>query len=141
MTRHHRRLSGPLLDRIDLLASLQRDRSSDPDAPRISSAEARERVARARERQAARLAPEGLAVNARMDGRMLARHARLDRQGQEMLRMARQRGLLSARGEHRVLRVARTIADLDESERVRPVDLGAALALRADAALAGNRAA
>jgi magnesium chelatase family protein len=142
MARHHRRLSGPLLDRIDLLVSLQRDAASDlGEPPLMSSAEAREQVAQARERQAARLAPEGVSVNARMDGRMLSRHARLDERGQEMLRMARRGGLLSARGEHRVLRVARTIADLDESERVRAADLGAALALRADSTLAANRAA
>jgi magnesium chelatase family protein len=142
MARHHRRLSGPLLDRIDLLVSLQRDTASDLGAPPLmSSAEAREQVARARERQATRLAAEGVSVNARMDGRMLHRHARLDERGQEMLRMARRGGLLSARGEHRVLRVARTIADLDGSERVRAADLGAALALRADSTLAGNRAA
>jgi magnesium chelatase family protein len=142
MARHHRRLSGPLLDRIDLLVSLQRDPASDLGAPPLmSSAEAREQVAHARERQATRLAPEGVMVNARMDGRMLSRHARLDERGQEMLRMARRGGLLSARGEHRVLRVARTIADLDGSERVRHADLGAALALRADSTLAGNRAA
>jgi magnesium chelatase family protein len=142
MARHQRRLSGPLLDRIDLLVSLQRDTASDLGAPPLmSSAEAREQVTQTRERQAARLEPEGVSVNARMDGRMLGRHARLDERGQEMLRMARRGGLLSARGEHRVLRVARTIADLDGSERVRAADLGAALALRADSTLAGSRAA
>jgi magnesium chelatase family protein len=76
-----------------------------------------------------------------MDVRMLGRHVRLDGQGQEMLRAARQAGLLSARGEHRVLRVARTIADMDARERVRARDLGAALALRPEPAFAGNRAA
>jgi magnesium chelatase family protein len=142
MARHRRRLSGPLLDRIDLLASLQRERDGGTDAPALlSSARARAQVAGARERQVARLAGEGVLVNAHMDGRLLARHARLDERGQEMLRMARGRGLLSARGEHRVLRVARTIADLDGSARVRARDLGAAIALRTDAAVAGNRAA
>jgi magnesium chelatase family protein len=142
MARHRRRLSGPLLDRIDLLANLQRDLAHDLRAtPLMSSEQARERVARARERQAARLAPEGVAVNARMDVGMLRRHVRLDHRSQEMLRVARQGGLLSARGEHRVLRVARTIADLEGSERVRARDLGAALALRADVSLAGSRAA
>jgi magnesium chelatase family protein len=142
MARHRRRLSGPLLDRIDLLANLERDLAHDLATPALmSSAQAREQVAGARERQAARLASEGIAVNARMDGRMLRRHVRLDRRGEEMLRVARQRGLLSARGEHRVLRVARTIADLDASERVRARDLGAALTLRPTSTLAGARAA
>jgi magnesium chelatase family protein len=74
-----------------------------------------------------------------MDGRMLRRHVKLDGRGEQMLRAARVAGLLSARGEHRVLRVARTIADLDARERVRASDLGAALALRPDAGAAGNR--
>ena len=141
MARHRRRLSGPLLDRIDVLANLQRDIAHDlRAAPLMSSEQARERVARARERQAARLAPEGVAVNAHMDARMLRRHVRLDERGEDMLRAVSQRGLLSARGEHRVLRVARTIADLNASERVRARDLGAALALRPDVSLAGARA-
>jgi magnesium chelatase family protein len=152
MTRHRRRLSGPLLDRIDLLAALERETEDEPPTsparvptsspqPLMSSARAREQVADARERQAARLRAEGVAVNAHMDARMLARYVRLDARGEELLRAARRRGMLSARGEHRVLRVARTIADLDASARVRASDIGAALALRPDAALAGNRAA
>jgi magnesium chelatase family protein len=142
MARHRRRLSGPLLDRIDLVSNLQRELSHDLRAPVLtSSARAREQVAGARARQAARLAKDGVAVNARMDARMLGRHVRLDAQGQEMLRAARQGGLLSTRGEHRVLRVARTIADLDGRERVRVRDLGAALAMRPEPAFAGNRAA
>jgi magnesium chelatase family protein len=139
--RHRRRLSGPMLDRIDLAAALNlevRDRL----APALmTSAEAREQVARARELQAARLAPEGVTVNSRMDGRMLSRHVKLDGRSERMLRDARAAGLLSARGEHRLLRVARTIADLDASTCLRACDLGAALALRPDASVAGNRAA
>ncbi len=142
MARHRRRLSGPLLDRIDLFATLRRETEEGTCARAFtSSARARERVADARERQAARLREEGVSVNAHMDAPTLARHVRLDERGQELLRAARRRGLLSARGEHRVLRVARTIADLDASARVRACDLGAALALRTDAAVAGNRAA
>jgi magnesium chelatase family protein len=76
-----------------------------------------------------------------MDARMLQRLVRLDEKGQDLLRDARERGLLSARGQHRVLRIARTIADLSESRRVRPQDVGAAIALRPEATLAGSRAA
>ena len=142
MARHRRRLSGPLLDRIDVLVNLRR--VTDDEArmgASTSSARAREQVTTARERQANRLRAEGISANAHMDARMLKRHARLDARGQEMLRVARSRGLLSARGEHRVMRVARTIADLDASERIRTRDLGMALALRPDVAIAGNRAA
>ncbi|HTW43483.1 MAG TPA: YifB family Mg chelatase-like AAA ATPase [Solirubrobacteraceae bacterium] len=142
MARHRRRLNGPLLDRIDLLAALSREgEGEERETPLTSSQAARTEVAQARERQAWRLREEGVTVNAHMDARMLARYVRLDARGQELLRAGRQRGLLSARGEHRVLRVARTIADLHASERVRASDVGAALALRTDAALAGNRAA
>ena len=142
MARHRRRLSGPLLDRIDLLVNLQRDTSRERDAkPLLNSAQAGEQVASARERQARRLADEGVSVNAHMDARMLARHVRLDERSESMLSAARHAGLLSARGEHRVLKVARTIADLGANERVRPSDVGAALALRPDVVLAGSRVA
>ncbi len=142
MARHRRRLSGPLLDRIDVASVLRRDLADDLRAPALtSSARARERVLDARARQAARLAGDGVTVNAQMDVRVLQRHVRLDARGQEMLRAASRRGLLSARGEHRVLRVARTIADLDASPRVRAQDLGAALALRPEPTFTGNRAA
>jgi len=142
LARHRRRLSGPLLDRIDLLSNLQREPTHDLRARAFtSSARARERVLSARARQAARLSSDGVSVNAHMDARMLGRHVRLDAHGQEMLRAACERGLLSARGEHRVLRVARTIADLDGRERVAARDVGGALAMRPEPAFVGNRAA
>jgi magnesium chelatase family protein len=80
-------------------------------------------------------------VNAHMDVRMLARHARIEEHAEELLRKNQEQGLLSARGQHRVLRVARTIADLNGSERVRARDIGMALALRTDAQDVGSRAA
>jgi magnesium chelatase family protein len=142
MARHRRRLSGPLLDRIDLLTHLERDDTHDLNTtPLTSSKKARERVTLARERQAARLKEDGVTLNAHMDGRMLQRHVRLDERSEAMVRRAREGGLLSARGQHRVLRVARTIADLNGCERVRARDVGGALALRPEASLAGSRAA
>jgi magnesium chelatase family protein len=140
LARHRRRLSGPLLDRIDLLVHLQRDGTQQlTAAPLTSSREARARVLLARERQAARLSGEDVGVNAEMGGSILARHARLDDRGERMLGAACARGLLSARGQHRVLRVARTIADLRASARVQASDLGAALALRSEVGLHGGR--
>jgi magnesium chelatase family protein len=142
LARHRRRLSGPLLDRIDLLTNLERGEMHDLASPPLtSSANARERVGEARERQAARLRDDGVTVNAHIDVRMLPKHVKLDEKGVEMLRDACERGLLSARGQHRVLRVARTIADLNGSERVRARDLGAAIALRPEGSLLGSRAA
>src|SRR6202035_2151789 len=116
LARHRRRLSGPLLDRIDLLVSLHLTGAGEPSgAPSMGSAEARAQVAEARQRQAARLRREAVSVNAHMDVRLLQRHARLGARGSELMCRARDSGLLSARGEQRVLRVARTIADLNGS--------------------------
>jgi magnesium chelatase family protein len=142
LARHRRRLSGPLLDRIDLLAPFEHYAAHDLDAPpTTSSREARARVLAARERQAARLRSDRACTNAQMDSRMLRSQARLGERGEELLRSACERGMLSARGRHRVLRVARTIADLDACERVRSEHVAEALALRGDASLTGNRVA
>jgi magnesium chelatase family protein len=142
MARHRRRLSGPLLDRIDLVTHLDSDGADEPGAaPVTTSGKARDQVRLARERQAIRLKDDGVTVNAHMDVRVLRRHLRLGDEAQELMRAARRAGMLSARGEHRVLRVARTIADLNRTERVRARDVGAALALRADAGLRSARAA
>jgi magnesium chelatase family protein len=142
LARHHRRLSGPLLDRIDLLVKLEGEEALGLGAaPLTSSEKAREQVTVARERQAARLEEEGVKVNAHMDVSMLQRHARLEPRAEELLNKHQAQGLLSTRGQHRVLRVARTIADLNGSERVRARDVGSALALRSEAPHAGSRAA
>jgi magnesium chelatase family protein len=141
LARHRRRLSGPLLDRIDLLAQLDRGAVDLVGPPLMSSSQARELVARARERQVARLRDDGLELNAHMDAGMLRRHVRLDSDSEGMLREAARRGMLSARGQQRVLRVARTVADLAGSGRVRSRDVGSALALRGDGAIMGERAA
>jgi magnesium chelatase family protein len=141
LRRHRGRLSGPLLDRIDMLVHLRREGMDGQAAPRTSTDRARERVLAARSRQAARLGREGLALNSEMDARLLGTHARPDQCGTRMLERAYAQGLLSARGQHRVLRVARTIADLDGSERVRSRDIAAALALRPEVGLHGMRVA
>jgi magnesium chelatase family protein len=142
LARHRRRLSGPLLDRIDLLVAFEhRAAHTLSDPPAISSALARERVTAARERQAARLREAGIAVNAQIDARTLSRHVRLSPGCERLLRAASERGLLSARGTHRVLRVARTIADLNGVERIGTDELAEAIALRGDAGAGRNRAA
>jgi len=142
LARHRRRLSGPLLDRIDLLMSMGRVGAHElRGEPLTSSARAREKVICARERQAKRLREDGILVNAHMDARMLREHSRLDAHGERMLAGAHERGVLSARGAHRALSVARTVADLAGSERVRARDLAAAISLRADGALSSRRAA
>jgi magnesium chelatase family protein len=142
IARHRRKLSGPLLDRLDLLVNLRREtRGAATAAPLMSSERARRQVVRARERQHSRLGGYGITVNAQMDGRMLRRHVCLEMDSEEMLSRAAERGLLSARGMDRLLRVARTIADLEGSGKVRRQDLGAALALRPEATLRESQAA
>jgi magnesium chelatase family protein len=142
LARHRRRLSGPLLDRIDLLVSVERTAADHlADEPSLSSAQAREQVIEARQRQARRLRAEGVLVNAQMDAPMLRRHLKLDGQGEQIMARARERGLLSARGQHRALRVARTLADLKGRERVGGEQISRALALRPEVGLSGHRAA
>lgn len=131
MARHRRRLNGPLLDRIDLLVDLEPTPVFPTDGAAVtSSAQARALVLEARGRQARRLEADGVTVNAEMDTRMLARHLLLDEAAETLLRGVRERRMLSVRGEVRMLRVARTVADLRASRRVRGTDLGVALALR-----------
>jgi magnesium chelatase family protein len=133
MARHRRRLTGPLLDRLDLLIGMERAPLDGPAT--TSSQRARDAVMQARERQAHRLRDDGVDVNARMDAAMLRRHVKLDDGGDSLLARAQTGRMLSARGQHRVLRVARTLADLAGAERVRAQDVAEALALRAEAAL------
>ncbi len=140
LARYRRRLSGPLLDRIDLMVNLYRDRDADGKAPAMSSRTAAERVLRARERQARRLRREGVSLNAHMDARSLSLHARLDPTAEALLSGARRAGWLSSRGAQRALRVARTLADLAGRESVGAQDVGAALALRPSFAGEGRAA-
>ncbi len=141
LTRHRRRLSAALIDRIDLVTHLERDPAHADAVPLMTSQQARERVIEARARQRARLNDLGVRLNAHMDASLLKRFVTLDDDGRELLRRAHACGMLSARGQQRVLRVARTVADLRARERVRAADLGAAIALRPDASLTGSRAA
>jgi magnesium chelatase family protein len=135
-------LSGPLLDRIDLLVCMERTAINHLSGrPATSSSYAREQVIEARERQAVRLRDDGILVNAQMDARMLRRHVKLDERGEKMLARSQERRLLSARGQHRALRVARTIADLDHSKRVSIDHLSQAFSLRAEVGFSSRRAA
>jgi magnesium chelatase family protein len=131
LRRHRRRLSGPLLDRIDLLVDVRRPQDSELRAPpRTSSEQALGRVSEARQRQRRRLRGSGARCNGEMDARTAQRSVRLDEDGWAQLGRAYEAGALSARGRHRVVRVAQTIADLDGRERVRRSDVLLALSLR-----------
>jgi magnesium chelatase family protein len=130
------RLSGPLLDRIDLHIEVPPVTAADLilPAPAEGSREVAARVAAARTVQIERYAALGLAgvrTNAEVSGAVLEEAARPDNAGLKLLRDAAEAMRLSARGYHRVLRVARTLADLDGAERVSRVHLAEALSYRA----------
>jgi magnesium chelatase family protein len=131
LRRHQRRLSGPLLDRMDLLIGVERPEEHELRAPPYtSSARTRERVAAARERQRHRLGATTASCNGEMDARQVRRHVRLEEPAERILAQAYAVGALSARGRHRVLRVAQTIADLDGRDKVAQADVLTALSLR-----------
>ena len=132
------RLSGPLLDRIDLHIEVPAVTAADLILPPPSegSREVAARVARARTVQAERYAALGLGhirTNAAAPAKVLEEIAQPDGSGQALLRDAADVMRLSARGYHRVLKVARTIADLDGSEPIGRMHLAEALSYRAPA--------
>jgi magnesium chelatase family protein len=130
------RLSGPLLDRIDLHIEVPAVTATDLILPPPSegSREVAARVARARDIQHERYAELGqphIRTNAQANGPVLEDVARADKAGMALLRDAADSMHLSARGYHRVLRVARTLADLDGADKVGRVHLAEALSYRA----------
>jgi magnesium chelatase family protein len=128
VARYQSRLSGPLRDRMDLSVGVAAVSARDltDGAGGESSADIRARVVAARERQLAR---DGV-LNARLQGRALRARAPLDRDARRMLDTALATLSLTARGHDRVLRVARTIADLDDADTVGTEHLGEALQFR-----------
>lgn len=131
LARHRRRLSGPLLDRIDLLVTVARPPAAALAAAPVTSTEhVRQRVLGARERQRARLAGTSVHTNAQLDARLLRAHVGASAPARRALAQAYEAGGLSARGHDRVLRVARTIADLADRDAVELDDVLHALALR-----------
>jgi magnesium chelatase family protein len=130
------RISGPLMDRIDLRIEVPAVTAADLilPPPAEGSAEVAARVAAARDIQTARYAAAGLPqvrTNAEAPASVLEEIAQPDQQGQKLLRDAAETMRLSARGYHRVLRVARTLADLDGADTIGRLHLAEALSYRA----------
>ena len=105
-------------------------RTSCSAPPHTSSARTGQRVAAARERQRHRLVGTPASCNGEMDARVVRRHVRLEEAADGVLAQAYASGALSARGRHRVVRVAQTIADLDGRDRIAQNDVLTALSLR-----------
>ncbi len=138
MAQYQARISGPLLDRIDLVIEVPAVTAADLilPPPAEGSAEVAARVAAARALQARRYAALGLGAattNAACPAAIVEEVARPDRDGLALIRDAADAMRLSARGFHRVLKVARTLADLDGEEHVRRLHLAEALSYRSHA--------
>jgi magnesium chelatase family protein len=132
--RYRARLTGPLIDRIDLvcqLAPVPASSLAPGGPPGECSAAVRERVTVARERQVRRREAGGPASNAELDPGTTRKLVALDRRAGQPLAEALDAGVLTGRGHDRVLRVARTIADLAGRDRVGRDDIAEALGYRA----------
>jgi len=139
MAQYQSRISGPMIDRIDLVIDVPGVTASDLMLPpaREGSADVAARVAKARHAQLERYAAQGLehiTTNAACPAAILDDIARPDAEGMRLLREAADAMRLSARGFHRILKVARTLADLDGEDCVRRLHVAESLSYRSNAA-------
>ncbi len=129
---YQKRISGPLLDRIDIhteVPPVEYEKLAG-QTPGESSRTVRQRVEAARARQEQRLADTRLHCNADMGPAEIRKHCQLDAPGQALIKAAMRQLGLSARAYHRVLKLARTIADLDQADAIQAAHLAEALQYR-----------
>ncbi len=129
---YRRKLSGPLMDRVDLFITvppLKYEKLAAPDEENLSS-KIRERVTATRQIQKERLKNEKILVNSEMETPQIKKYCQVDLKSQSLLKNYVDSGELSARGYYRVLKVARTIADLENSENILYHHLAEALSYR-----------
>ena len=129
ITRYQKRISGPLLDRIDIHVEVPRVEYDKLSSDRLGepSSRVQARVEAARERQRSRFSGSHLVTNADMHPQDIRQHCELDAPGKSLLRSAMDQLHLSARSYHRVLKLSRTIADLDGAEDIETNHMAEAL--------------
>lgn len=132
MQRYMNKLSGPLLDRIDIhveIPKVEFEQLTDKRKGETSS-EIRTRVIKARERQALRFENESINYNAQMSPKLIEKHCQLDDMSQTLIKLAMAKLNLSARAYDRILKVSRTIADLDASKDIQSQHISEAIQYR-----------
>jgi magnesium chelatase family protein len=130
--KYRSRVSGPLLDRIDIHIEVPAVPFKDlsVEHPREESATIRERVAKARAIQTERYAKEGVYSNAQLRPKQIKKYCEVGEDSKRLIELAMSKLGLSARAYHRILKVARTIADLDNREKISPQDVSEAIQYR-----------
>lgn len=133
--RYRSKLSGPLLDRIDLIINVPRlttEELINTKTESESSEKIRERVIKARKIQAKRYQYDGILTNSELNAEMIKKYCKLDDNSEQIMKMATEKYQLSGRRYNRVLKIARTIADLAGSENIESTHLTQALQYRSE---------
>ena len=130
--RYISKISGPLLDRIDIHIDMPavKYRELREDKGGETSAQIRERVMKARDRQLERYQGEKIYSNAQMSSRQIRKYCNISAECERLLESAMTRLGLSARAHDRILKVSRTIADLDSAEEITPTHISEAIQYR-----------
>ncbi|GAG59296.1 unnamed protein product, partial [marine sediment metagenome] len=121
ISNYKKRLSGPLLDRIDIHVFVPRLSKEDltGDSDNESSADIRKRVQKARAVQRKRFLKDAISCNAHMNTKHISKYCKLNEDAKRLLEMAIEKMGISGRGYYRILKVSRTIADLDKNEDIK----------------------